>query len=219
VSLCVLQSGPFSDSIGPATSRYLYFGGVVMKVLGITGSPRKNGNTEILMNEALKAARNEGCETEIFRMSEKEVAPCDACGTCFETGNCVVQDDMQELYEMLERADGIIFGSPVYFGSVSAQAKAVMDRMFALLQKQALKDKVAGALVVTRRVGAIQTRSLIYGFCIAQRMVVAGGAIGYGREIGDVLTGVGGGIDMSAMEESRILGVSMAQLVKKMRKW
>ena len=58
-----------------------------------------------------------------------------------------------------------------------------------------------------------------YGFCIAQRMIVAGGAIGYGREIGDVLTGVGGGIDMSAMEESRILGVSVAQLVKKMRKW
>jgi multimeric flavodoxin WrbA len=94
-----------------------------------------------------------------------------------------------------------------------------MDRMFALLQKHALKDKVAGALVATRRIGAIQTRSLICGFCIAQRMIAAGGAIGRGREIGDVLTGVGGGIDMSAMGESRIFGVSMAQLVKKMRKW
>jgi multimeric flavodoxin WrbA len=92
-----------------------------------------------------------------------------------------------------------------------------MDRMFALLQRRALKGKVAGALVVTRRVGAIQTRSLLYSFCIAQGMIVAGGAIGYGREIGDVITGVGGGIDMSAMEESRVLGVSVAQLVKKLR--
>ena len=111
---------------------------------------------------------------------------------------------------MMERADAIIFSSPVYFGAVSAQMKAIMDRTFALLQRRALKDKVAGALVVTRRVGAIQARSMLYAFCIAQGMIVAGGAIGYGREIGDVLTGVGGGIDMSAMEEARQLGANVA---------
>ena len=187
-----------------------------MRVLGIVCSPRKNGNTEILMNEALKVAREAGCETETFLMSEKHVAPCDACGTCFQTGGCVIQDDMQDLYEMLDRADAILFGSPVYFGSVSAQGKAIMDRMFALLPRRALKDKVAGALVVTRRVGAIQARSLIYAFCIAQGMIVAGGAIGYGREPGDVLTGVGGGIDMSAMEESRLLGANVVHLAKKL---
>jgi len=168
------------------------------------------------MNEIMKVAKEAGCDTEAFLMSEKHVAPCDACGTCFETGGCVVQDDMQELYEMLERADGIILGSPVYFGSVTAQGKAVMDRMFALLQRRALKGKVAGAFVVTRRVGAIQARSLIYSFCIAQGMIVAGGAIGYGREPGDVLTGVGGGIDMSAMEEARLLGSNVIQLVKRL---
>jgi multimeric flavodoxin WrbA len=187
-----------------------------MRVVGITGSPRKNGNTEILMKEVLGVARDAGCETEMFSMSEKQVAPCDACGTCFETGSCVVQDDMQELYEMLERADAVIFGSPVYFGSVSAQTKAVMDRMFALLRQRALKDKVAGALVVTRRVGAIQARSLIYGFCIAQGMIVAGGAIGYGREPGDVLTGVGGGIDMSAIDEARLLGTNVVRLANRL---
>ncbi len=188
-----------------------------MKIVGIVGSPRKNGNTQILMNEALKVAHEAGFETEMFLMSNKQVAPCDACGTCFEVGDCVVQDDMQELYGMLEQADGVIFGSPVYFGSVSAQMKAIMDRMFALMRRRALKDKVAGALVVTRRVGAINARSLLYSFCIAQGMIVAGGAIGYGREIGDVLTGVGGGIDVSAMEESRLLGASMVQLMKKLR--
>jgi multimeric flavodoxin WrbA len=187
-----------------------------MKVLGIVGSPRKNGNTEILMQEVLKAAREAGCETELFLLSQKQVAPCDACGTCFEVGSCVIQDDMQELYAMMERAQAIVFGSPVYFGSVSAQMKAVMDRMFALLQRRTLKDKGAGALVVTRRVGAINARALLYSFCIAQGMVVAGGAIGYGREPGDVLTGVGGGIDMSAMQEARLLGTNVVQLAKRL---
>lgn len=187
-----------------------------MNVLGIVGSPRKDGNTEILMKEVLTVVREAGCQTDLFLMSEKQVAPCDACGTCFETGSCVVQDDMQELYAMLERADAVIFGSPVYFGSVSAQTKAVMDRMFALLQQRALKDKIAGALVVTRRVGAIQTRSLLYAFCIAQGMIVAGGAIGYGREPGDVLTGVGGGIDMSAIDEARLLGTNIVQLARRL---
>jgi multimeric flavodoxin WrbA len=187
-----------------------------MRILGIVGSPRKNGNTEILMSEALKVARDAGMETEMFLVSGKQIAPCDACGACFEVGSCVVQDDMQELYGMMDQADGIIFGSPVYFGSVSAQTKTIMDRMFALLRKRALKGKVAGALVVTRRVGAIQARSLIYSFCIAQGMLVAGGAIGYGREPGDVLTGVGGGIDMSAIEESRLLGASVVQMVQRL---
>ncbi len=187
-----------------------------MRILGIVGSPRKNGNTEILMNEALKVARDAGCETEIFLMSEKQVAPCVACYGCFKVGSCVVQDDMQELYKMMERADGIIFGSPVYFGSITAQAKAVMDRMFALLRQRSLKDKVAAALVVTRRVGAIQARSLLYGFCIAQGMIVSGGAIGYGREAGDVFTGVGGGIDMTAMEETRVMASGLVRLVKKL---
>jgi multimeric flavodoxin WrbA len=187
-----------------------------MRVLGIVGSPRKNGNTEILMREVLSAAQNAGCETEMFLMSEKQVAPCDACGACFKVGSCVVKDDMQELYAMMERAQAIIFGSPVYFGSVSAQMKAVMDRMFALLQRRSLKDKIAGAIVVTRRVGAIQSRSLLNSFCIAQGMLVAGGAIGYGREPGDVLTGVGGGIDMSAVDEARLLGANVVRLAQRL---
>jgi multimeric flavodoxin WrbA len=185
-----------------------------MRVLGIAGSPRKNGNTELLMNEILKTTREAGCDTEIFLMSEKAVAPCDACGSCFQIGSCVIQDDMQELYAMMQRADIVVFGSPVYFGSVSAQCKAIMDRMFALLRDRSLKDKVAGTLVVTRRVGALQTRSLLQAFCIAQGMIVAGGAIGYGREPGDVLTGVGGGIDMSAMEEARLLATNMVRVAK-----
>jgi multimeric flavodoxin WrbA len=187
-----------------------------MRLLGIVCSPRKNGNTEILVKEALNVAVNAGWETDLFLMSEKEVAPCKACGSCHKKGACVIEDDMQQLYQLMDRADGIIFASPVYFGNVSAQAKAVMDRTFALLGKHSLKDKIAGAIVVTRRVGAVQTRSLIYSFCIAHGMIVAGGGIGYGREPGDVLQGVGGGINMSAIEEARNVGTSIVNLGKRL---
>jgi multimeric flavodoxin WrbA len=189
-----------------------------MKLLGISCSPRKNGNTEILVKEALKTASDAGWQTEVFFMSEKNVAPCDACGGCFKTGTCVINDSMQELYKLMDQADGIIIASPVYFGNVSAQAKAFMDRTFALLGKHSLKDKLAGAIVVTRRVGAVQARSLIYGFCIAHGMIVAGGGIGYGREPGDVLQGVGGGINFSALDEARLVGTSIVKLGQRLNK-
>ena len=189
-----------------------------MRLLGIVCSPRKNGNTEILVKESLKVAVEAGWQTGLFLMSEKEVAPCDACGACHGTGACVIKDDMQELYKLMDQADGIIFASPVYFGSVSAQAKAVMDRTFALLGKRSLKDKIAGAIVATRRVGAVQARSLIYSFCIAHGMIVAGGGIGYGREPGDVLQGVGGGINFSALEEARMVGTSIVRLGQRLDK-
>jgi multimeric flavodoxin WrbA len=189
-----------------------------VRLLGIVCSPRKGGNTEILVKEALKPAEEAGWETELFLMSEKQVAPCNACESCFKTGSCVIDDDMQELYQMLEKADAVIIGSPVYFGNVSAQAKAVMDRTFVFLGKRPLKDKVAGVIVATRRVGAVQVRSLMYSFCITQGMIVAGGGIGYGMNPGDVLKGVGGAINSTATGEARQVGVRVVNLAERLNK-
>ena len=91
-----------------------------MKILGIVGSPRKGGNTEILVEEALTATREAGAQTEIILLADKNIAGCDGCGSCFETGVCKIKDDMQSIYPQLEAADAIIFGSPVYFGGVTA---------------------------------------------------------------------------------------------------
>jgi multimeric flavodoxin WrbA len=189
-----------------------------MRLLGIVCSPRKGGNTEILVKEALKASAEAGWQTDLFCISEKKVLPCDACNACFKTGACAIKDDMQELYYLMDKADGIIFASPVYFGNVSAQAKAVIDRTYAIFAKRALKDKIAGVIVATRRVGGVQARSLIYEFCIAHGMIVAGGAIGYGRKPGDVLDGVGSGIGVSALEEARTLGTRIVRLRQMLNK-
>lgn len=187
-----------------------------MKIVGIVCSPRKGGNTEILMKEALQAAREAGAETQLISLMDKEITPCDACGACEKTGLCVINDDMQDIYSEFEQADGVILGTPVYFVNVSAQAKAVMDRTYAFLMSRKLRGKVAAALVVTRRIGAGQVLSLLYSFFNVHRMVIAGGAVGYGRGKGEVLTGPGSSPALTALEEARALGKSITRMIKKM---
>jgi len=186
---------------------------VKMKVLGIVCSPRQGGNTEIMVKEALGSAGDAGAQTELVSVSDKNIAPCDGCNGCRKTGICLIKDDMQAIYHQMETSDAIIFGSPVYFGSVSAQGKAVMDRTFAFLWRQKLKGKVAAPILAVRRVGAGQTRNLLYGFFMAQGMIPVRGAIGYGMEKGDVLQGVGGSVNLSAIEEARNVGKDIVRMV------
>jgi len=189
-----------------------------MKIVGVVCSPRKEGNTEIMVREALKAVHEAGHETDLFLVAGKNIAPCDACGACDKDGVCKIKDDMQELYRMLESSDGIIFGTPVYMANVSAQAKAVMDRTYALRRAGKLRSKVAAALVVARRVGAGQVLSILYSFFVFQRMIIAGGGIGYGRDKGDVKQGVGGAPAFSALEEARAVGTSVVRMLERVTK-
>ena len=119
-----------------------------MKIIGIVCSPRVGGNTEILVKEALEAAREAGGETELVLVAGKNITPCDGCGACEKDGVCMIEDDMQTIYQQLELADGVIFGTPVYFVNVSAQAKAIIDRTYAFLRTGKLKGKVAAPIVV-----------------------------------------------------------------------
>ncbi len=187
-----------------------------MRVLGIVCSPRKGGNTEILVREALEAVREAGGETELILVADMSIAPCDGCGACDEDGTCRIEDDMQTVYQQLELADGVIFGTPVYFLNVSAQAKAVMDRTYAFLRGGKLRGKVAAAIVAARRVGAGQVLGLLYPYFTVQRMVIAGGGIGYGREKGEVRQGVGGSPTLSAVEEARAVGRNVVRMVKQL---
>lgn len=189
-----------------------------MKILGIACSPREAGNTEILVGEALASAREAGAETELVSVVGKNITPCDACGSCRDAGGCHIQDDMQPIYQQLKIADAIIFGSPVYFGSVSAQAKAIMDRTFLFLRDRELKGKVAAPILAVRRVGAGQTRNLLYNYFMGQGMIPVRGAIGYGREKGDVREGTGAAPGLSALEEARTVGTDVVRMVHQLPK-
>jgi len=89
------------------------------KVIGIVGSPRHVGNTRYLVNEALETLKQEGIDVELIPLDDKRISPCEACEACEALLNCKIEDDFQEIFEKMKAADGIIVGSPVYFGSAS----------------------------------------------------------------------------------------------------
>ena len=99
-----------------------------MKVLGINGSPRKGGNTDILLDEALKGAGSVGCLCEKITLNELDFSACQECESLSDNGDCIVNDDMQAVYSKVDKADVIIVASPVFFGSLSAQTKMMIDR-------------------------------------------------------------------------------------------
>jgi multimeric flavodoxin WrbA len=120
-------------------------------LLGISSSPRGDGNTAALVQEALRAAQDvEGASTRYISLSRKKIAPCIDCDACpVEQIYCIQRDDMQEVYEALLWADGMVFGTPVYFQTLNAQMKALMDRCRPLARSGSLLSfKVGGALAV-----------------------------------------------------------------------
>ena len=98
------------------------------KVIGIFGSPRQNGNSDILLNSAIRGVETNGVDIERIIVRDLKIAPCNSCGGCWEKGVCVIDDDMQKIYSKLVDADGIMVASPIYFMGVSAQLKAFIDR-------------------------------------------------------------------------------------------
>jgi multimeric flavodoxin WrbA len=103
-----------------------------MKVLGIMGSPRRESNTEILLDKALEGAAEAGAEVEKVLVSKLRISPCLEIYACRKDGNCAIKDDMQLLYKKLLEADHVIFAAPMFFYGVPSQAKAVIDRCQAL---------------------------------------------------------------------------------------
>ena len=99
-----------------------------MKVLGINGSPRKGGNTDILLDEALKGAESVGCSCEKITLNELDFSACQECESPPDNGDCIVNDEMQDVYKKVDKADIIIVASPLFFGSLSAQTKMMIDR-------------------------------------------------------------------------------------------
>ena len=103
-----------------------------MKVLGIMGSPRRQSNTEILLDKALEGATEAGAEVEKVLVSKLKISPCLEIYACRKDGNCSIKDDMQLLYRKLLEADHIVFASPIFFYGVTSQSKAIIDRCQAL---------------------------------------------------------------------------------------
>jgi multimeric flavodoxin WrbA len=157
-----------------------------MNILGISCSPRKSGNTELLLAQALSGAGHEGAETELYNLSGTEIKPCDGCAACRKTGICHINDDMQTIYQKLLTADGVIFGTPVYFYSLTSQAKALIDRTYALLHGRRLANKVGGVIAVAGSLGLIDVLKDLYFYIIVQRMIPVSYVAAYAPEKGAI---------------------------------
>jgi len=103
-----------------------------LKVLGIAGSPRRGGNTDLLLGEVMRGAASRGARVKTIILNDLTIAPCQHCDGCLETGRCKVEDDMQMVYRELEEADRIVLASPIQFMGITAQMKAMIDRCQAL---------------------------------------------------------------------------------------
>ena len=115
-------------------------------ILGIMGSPRIKGNTDLLLDEALKGAQSQGAETEKIKVSKLKISPCQEDYGCLKDGNCTIKDDMTGVYNKLLEADGVIIASPIFFYGITSQAKALIDRCQALwVRKYVLKQNLPGS--------------------------------------------------------------------------
>ncbi|ADG13485.1 NADPH-dependent FMN reductase [Methanocaldococcus infernus ME] len=189
-----------------------------MKILGISGSPRAEGNTTYLVKLALEEAKKLGAEVEFISLAGKELNPCIACNKCKETGKCIIEDDVEDILKKMLEADGIILGSPVYFGGVTAQLKMIMDRSRPLRSGFQLKNKVGGAISVggSRNGGQETTIEQIHNFFLIHSMIVVGdaeptahyGGTGFGRAPGDCEK------DEVGIETAKNVGRKVAEIVK-----
>ncbi|MDK2893143.1 flavodoxin family protein [Methanohalophilus sp.] len=148
-----------------------------MKVLGISGSPKSGGNTENMIEEALKIAQERGFETDHVYISENNIKPCTACGRCYDNDECSIKDDMTDVYDKLVEANAIIVASPVYFGSPTAQLKALLDR--SVLHRRhnfRLANKIGAAMAVggSRNGGQEKTIQVIHDWMHIHGMIVVG---------------------------------------------
>lgn len=188
-----------------------------MEVLGISGSPRQGGNTELLLKHALEPFRDKGWTVTEFYLSNRSVAPCDGCDICWETGECVIRDDMDLLYEKFVSCDAIIIGSPVYYRNVSAQLKAVFDRHHALFKNKPLIGKAGGAIVVGRGASGGQSLALtiIYNFILSSgALAVPGqrnGLSAVADKPGDVLK------QPERLKQARVLGQNVLKYAELIR--
>jgi len=103
-----------------------------VRVLGIAGSPRRDGNTDLLLAEVIRGAAGKGAEVKTIVLNDLKITPCQHCDACQKKGQCRIEDDMQMVYRELEQADRIVLASPIQFTGVTAQVKAMIDRLQAL---------------------------------------------------------------------------------------
>ena len=176
-----------------------------MNILYISGSPRKNSNTDVLLNKLLKMTGG-----KFIKLVDYDIKPCKSCWACQKIGKCVINDDMSnKIIPLLLECDCMILGSPVYFNNVSAQLKSFIDRTWCIKGK--LRNKIGGTIVVGRKYGAESAIDAINSFYLKHEMIVANrGVSGIAFKENEILE------DSEAIRSTENLGRRIIELENKL---
>lgn len=191
-----------------------------MKVVAFNGSARKDGNTALLLRTVLNELEQAGIETELIQLAGQPLRGCTACMGCWRNkdGTCVIKgDSINDYFEKMVSADGIILGSPTYFADVTTEMKALIDRtgMVNRANDDKLQRKVGAGVVAVRRGGSMHTLQTLQNFFLIGQMIIPGSSywnIGFGREPGEVAN------DDEGIKTMADLGRNMAWLLHKLDK-
>ncbi len=192
-----------------------------MKVIGINGSARKDGNTAIIIQTIFEKLQENEIETELIQLPDLHIEPCRLCDggeclACLKKGRCVfTNDDFHIVYEKIKAADGLVLGSPVYGADVTTKMKTFLDRLgiSSLGDPDVLRRKPGVAVTAVRRAGGMTTVDTLNHFMLFREMLVVGSTywnMVYGKDAGDVRD------DDEGMANMRNIGENMAWLLKKL---
>ena len=181
-----------------------------MKVLIINGSPRKDGNTSVALNEMTKVFEEQGIDAEVVQIGNKDVRGCIACGSCATKGKCVFDDVVNELAPKFEEADGLVVASPVYYASANATLIACLDRLFYSTGFDKTM-KVGASVVVARRGGLSATYDELNNYLTLSGMPVASSQ--YWNSVHGRLPGEAAS-DEEGLQTLRVLARNMSFLMK-----
>ena len=181
-----------------------------MDILAVSCSPRKKGATVEILEEVLKGASEEGGSVELYSVSGKTLNGCNSCYACAGKGECVQRDDMSELYSKMVAADGIVFGTPIYYYGMTSQAKAIIERTFSLnTPETSLRNKVGGIVTVAGSLGMIDAIKDFYFLFAVKQMLPASYVAMYSGAVDDLQRLEKG------MKAARDLGRQVAKLIEK----
>lgn len=186
-----------------------------MKVMLISGSPKPNGNTALLMCECMKVIEEHGVETELISFAGMKIESCIACGKCSKQGECGLDDGLNEVIAKIRAAEGLIVGTPVYFGTARGDVMCALQRIGYVSRNtdNFLTGKVGGPIAVARRGGQSLTLQEMQMFFLINDMVIPGSSywnMVFGRTPGEALN------DEEGLQTIRHFAANVAELVKKL---